>query len=370
MRLEALDKLRALAAISMIQGHTFTALLAPDALPSLFMRLHALLHGLTAPAFLFGAGLAFGVASYPRYALHRVVGDALFRRLRRYALLLAVGYALQLPGSSLIAALRLREHELEPVLRVGPLQLVALCLTLCQLGALLLRSPRAHASAAFGAGILIMAAAPWVWDGHAAAASPIWLAPWLDGRTGSLFPIFPWASYLFYGVGCAGLVTSVRGVRPSALALVGATLALASYALFLHGVRLAPAQWFWHASPLHTLFRTGLVTCLFALLHVGRRRTGPAPWRARVSLLARHSLTAYVAHLLLLYGTPLSPSLVRHVGGRLSALEASATFVAVLTLTLAAIHLQLWLREQRARSLVRFVRLGISLVVAAIVMRA
>ncbi|MET0283304.1 MAG: heparan-alpha-glucosaminide N-acetyltransferase domain-containing protein, partial [Polyangiales bacterium] len=139
-RFDALDRLRALAVVSMVQGHTFTALMRPDALPQSFMQWHALVHGLTAPAFLFGAGLAWGIASYPRYD-----AQPFWKRMRRYTMLIVIGYALQLPGASLLAAFKLRGDALAPVLRVGPLHLIALCLGLCQLLALVLRAPRAHA---------------------------------------------------------------------------------------------------------------------------------------------------------------------------------------------------------------------------------
>src|SRR5688572_30590278 len=140
-RWHALDSLRALAVIAMIQGHTTTALMRSGELSAPVEQLHALLHGLTAPAFLVGAGLAFGVTSYRRYDAFHEPGYALNRRLRRYALLLAIGYALQLPGGSLWAALHAQGDKLLLVFRVGPLQLIALTLGACQLAMLGLRSP-------------------------------------------------------------------------------------------------------------------------------------------------------------------------------------------------------------------------------------
>jgi hypothetical protein len=65
---------------------------------------------------------------------------------------------------------------------------------------------------------------------------------------------------------------------------------------------------FWHASPLYVGFRLGACLVLLALL---------APWprwpllgRA-VAPLAQRSLTAYVVHLVLLYGSPWSAGLTR-----------------------------------------------------------
>lgn len=339
-RFVALDRLRALAVVSMVQGHTFSALMKPDALPASVMQWHALVHGLTAPAFLFGAGLAFGLATYPRYEVHRRGGSPLFARLRRYAWLIVLGYALQLPGASLLAALRLHGDELSPVLRVGPLHLIAVCLTVCQLAALCIESPRAHALVALLLGTLISACSPWVYSANAGQAAGPLLGPWLDASSGSLFPIFPWASFAFFGVATGGLLAHRPRELPRSALWVsfGFLLAGSAYLLFLSGIRLSDPAWFWHASPLNTAFRIGLVCCLLGVLHrfSGEPRGDDAgSWTV---LLARHSLVAFVVHLLLLYGTPFTPSLNRHFGGSLDALEVSFVFAAIMLATWLAIR--------------------------------
>jgi uncharacterized membrane protein len=59
----ALDLLRFLAVLLMVQGHTFTALIE-DAVRALgWYRWHSYVHGYTAPLFMFSAGLAFGVTT-------------------------------------------------------------------------------------------------------------------------------------------------------------------------------------------------------------------------------------------------------------------------------------------------------------------
>src|SRR5687768_8459876 len=144
-RFWALDRLRAVAVLAMIQGHCFTALLKPGELTGLAGRLHGLVHGLTGPCFLFGAGLAFGMTTYARYDEQRRAGPLLYARLRRYALLFAIGYALQLPGSSLVKAFQAEGEPLRILLRVGPLQLIALTLLVCQLMVLWIPRSARHA---------------------------------------------------------------------------------------------------------------------------------------------------------------------------------------------------------------------------------
>lgn len=349
IRFVALDRLRALAVVSMVQGHTFSALMKPDALPSSVMQWHALVHGLTAPAFLFGAGLAFGLATYPRYELHRQGGTVMFARLRRYAWLVVLGYALQLPGASLLAALRLHGDELGPVLRVGPLHLIALCLTVCQLTALGFESPRRHALAALVLGVVISASSPLVYAANAGHAAGPWLGPWLDASSGSLFPIFPWASFAFFGVAAGGLLAHrPRALpRPALWVSLGLVLAGTAYLLFLSGIRLSDPAWFWHASPLNTAFRIGLVCCLLGALHHVSGEPSSTQSASSTELLARHSLVAFVVHLLLLYGTPFTPSLNRHYGLRLDAVEVSLVFAAIMLATLLAIRAWASLVQER-----------------------
>jgi acyltransferase len=352
-RFVALDRLRALAVLLMVQGHTFTALMRPDALPNSVMQWHALVHGLTAPAFLFGAGLAFGLASYPRYASHHTLGAAFWKRMRRYAILILIGYALQLPGASLIAAFKLRGEALAPVLRVGPLHLIALCLGTCQLLALAIRGPRLHAALCFALGLTISIASPYVYSAELAAGP--FLRPWLDASTGSLFPVFPWASFSFLGVAVGGAL-ALRRELPRALVWIGPGIAMAAtaYVLFLSGVRWSDPKWFWHASPLNTAFRIGLVLALLGLLH-----TLPAREDGWTALLARHSLVAFVVHLLLLYGTPFTPSLNRHFGLRLDAPTTTVVFAMVMGLTMLAVRL--WASGLKERGLsLPWVRAGLT----------
>lgn len=343
-RFIALDRLRAVAVLSMIQGHTFSALLAPGALPSWFMNVHALIHGLTAPAFLFGAGLAFGVSTYPRYAQHRVIGPPLFARLRRVVVLLLIGYALQLPGASLFAAFHLREDELSLVLRIGPLHLIAFCLLVCQLSVRWVRTPARHALLSLSLGLAAMALSPVVWAHDLGTRLGPLIGPWVDGARGSLFPIFPWASFVFLGVASAGVpqLVAPSARRARTWLAVGAGLALTAYAAFLSGVRLSDARFFWQASPLNVSFRIGLVMMLLGALHLAARS------ETRAALIARHSLVAYVVHLLLLYGTPWTPNLERRFGLALTAGSCTLVCALVLGLTLLTVYGWAWLGRERA----------------------
>lgn len=351
----ALDRLRALAVLLMVQGHTFTALMKPGELPSGVERIHKLIHGLTAPMFLLGAGMAFAITSYPRYATQRL-DPAVFRsRMQRCLLLLVIGYGLQLPGGSLLAAFRAEGPRLAMVLRVGPLHLIALTLFISQLLTRVLPSARLHAATITGLGLLVSLGTPAVWK---SATSEVWgmgLGSWLDSRYGSNFPVFPWASFVMFGVGLGGLLAVGRRPKGATFALAGGALCAATYALYsLQWVDVSP-EWFWHTSPCYVAFRIGLVLLFLALFHVGENdpKAQANSGRSLTAVLTRHSLAAYVVHLLVLYGTPLTPNIVHRVGRTLSLAEASSVFVGVMLLTLlvaAALDLRRRMSQvQRAR---------------------
>ena len=62
-RWRALDLLRLVAVVLMVQGHVFTALLDRGLRHGPWYIRHSYVHGLTAPIFFFASGLAFGVAA-------------------------------------------------------------------------------------------------------------------------------------------------------------------------------------------------------------------------------------------------------------------------------------------------------------------
>jgi hypothetical protein len=322
---------------------------------------HRLLHGLTAPTFLLGAGLAFGVTTYASYDRHHHGGRTLRDRLRRYMWLVIIGYGLQLPGASLVGALRLQGDQLAPLFRVGPLQLIALTLGLCQLAALALPTARHHAMASGLAGSVVLLASPFIWTSGISTDLGALVGAFIDGRSGSLFPIFPWASFALFGVAGWGLLRARRqGPGRWPFLLTGAVLSLGTYAVFRLGLIPSDTPHFWHAGPAYVLFRLGAVLLLLGLLHLpGDRDPAATLGSGLCATLSRRSLIAYVTHLLVLYGTPLSPNLVHRIGRTLSLPQATATFAAIMALTVAVAYLWDWLERDWERGF-RRVQLGLT----------
>jgi uncharacterized membrane protein len=311
----ALDAFRAVAVLLMIQGHTFTALLRSDAYHGSWSTWHSLVHGLTAPMFLLGGGLAYGIVT------GRATRPIGWRLARRALMLLAIGFILQLPRAPLHRIVADRAL-LTAAMRVGPLQLIGVCLLICEALRVLLETPRRRAAVSGGLAFAISFTAPWVWQWHASEHGPLPLGTWLDGYSSSLFPFFPWAAFFFLGVTLAALVPRLNAAR---LIAIGAGAAALAYALFVRGHvlrELYGEHELWHTSPLYVAFRSGASLAWLGSLWMfesALRRAWPRlPW---LDALARGSLVAYVAHLLVLYGSPFTTGLI-HVGKTLDRVEA------------------------------------------------
>lgn len=340
----ALDVLRAIAVLAMIQGHTFTALLRADEYDPSWSRWYRLFHGLTAPMFLLGGGLAYGIVTL-RVDVQK--GRDTTRLLRRGVMLIVLGYALQVPRASW-SVIVADERLLGLLLRVGPLQLVGACLLIAEALRGMLRS-----RAAIGNGIAVTAAtiaigAPWVWNARGSSHAPGMVGPWLDGHAGSLFPFFPWAAFFFLGVFVSRWLGRVRdhrnGERWAAVALIGGGVGAAGFAYVLYSQGLVLRGIYgehelWHTNPLYVLFRAGLVFVLLGLLSASEPvirwlwRSLPTVEQI-VGVIARQSLVAYVVHLLVLYGSPLNTSLAK-LGPTLELWEASAIASGLLLFTVA-----------------------------------
>ena len=129
----------------------------------------------------------------------------------------------------------------------------------------------------------------------------------------------------------------LRWLRSGATWAVGGALACATtYTLYRHHVNPYGEHDFWHSNPLYVGFRAGGVALWLAAasFFAGRARR----LDRGLAILARHSLFAYVAHLLILYGSFPVPGFV-HVLGRdsLSIPEATAASLLLIGLTVALI---------------------------------
>lgn len=333
-RLAALDAARALGVVAMVMGHTLDAVLSPAARQSPAMVSYWHARGLTAPLFLLVSGWAVTLA----IARSDARGWAIPRgRLRRVALLLAVGYALRWPGWAARGLLARDREAWAHLLAFDVLHCIAAVLLVTSLVlALPWRQARAPVLAALGVGAALLgagAATPGAGGGAASlpGSLPLLALAQVFGGT-SPFPVVPWAAYFFAGT-LVGVLAPPDRRGALGMGAVGVALAIAMLQWPDMGARPA-------GDPVLIAFRIGVVLCVLSALELV-----PAAAAARLAPLGRSSLGVYAIHLPVVYGWSTIPGLSWRVGQKLSTPAALGTALLVLGASFA-----LWRALARAGS--------------------
>jgi uncharacterized membrane protein len=308
-RVVFLDLLRALAVLMMVQGHTIDLLLAAEYRSDdyLCFRLWQFVRGMTAPIFLLTTGAVF------IYLLRLTAGPLrdnprVAKCVRRSLLLLALGYLLRFPSSSLIGVFTVPSEYWPAFWVVDVLQLIGVALLLLLLGAFLAEKSRFNDYAVFACGGLFFFLGSIFCERIAWEAwLPAPLAAYCYSGSGSHFPLFPWAGYVMCG-GVLGAYLTRAGQPPQPLSLSRRlTLAgMSLLALYYCGDWLKAAGYgsslFLASNPDLILLRLGSVLLLVALIARLSVRIRAVP--PTLLLIGRRTLLIYVAHLVILYGSP------------------------------------------------------------------
>jgi uncharacterized membrane protein len=303
-RIVFVDGLRLIAALQMVQGHSLDALLATELRHGLAFRAWTFTRGLTSPAFLLTTGLSFALATGGRAG----VSAGRVRRLKRAAQLVMLGYLMRAPlgmlfGDDAQAALR-------NAVAVDVLQCIGVCLALLELGCAWIVGRAGRACLGLALGTLCLALGP-VSERLVPSGAWLPLLNYVSARAGSLFPLLPWAGFVFLGLalGQGVLAWSEQDQRavsesraaardPHAelaarLAGVGVLACAISAALFAL-LPVMPAR----VSPAYALLKLGLVVLVAALLARWLRGKTLTPLLRQLS---SETLFVYVSHVLLLY---------------------------------------------------------------------
>jgi uncharacterized membrane protein len=295
-RVRAIDWLRGLAVLVMMQTHALS-LLRPDLHTGpLFSRLQWI-DGLVAPAFILAAGFSMALTQVRAAASASTSPGARGRRLRRTLRRLGEIY--------LVATLMqwmwfplLREPKW--LLRIDILMCIALSLTLAlPILVLLAPRPRALSWVSLALAALVFGVAP------LGENVPGVLNHFLSHKSGSMFPLLPWAGYVYLGA-AVGAATAAGGSRSAALWLLGiaiAGIAIWSATPFFQGL-YGPHD-FWVTNPANCARRFTQVS-LIALVLLGAETLFRGAWQRSlpirfVEVFGASSLAAYFFHEALLF---------------------------------------------------------------------
>ncbi len=348
-----IDLARALAVFLMVQGHTLNAVLAPAYRQGWVYDAWLFQRGLTSCLFLLLSGFAFSVATSRRWQTPAAQPARVWRRVRRFAGFVALGYALHFPVHSVAALATATSERWRTFLVVDVLQVIGVTFLLVQGLVMLARTRRAFAMATLVLCVAVVAATPFAWRTDWLRVVPLPLAAYLSPATGSLFPLFPWAAYILLGAALGQLYArwgasdlgafTARVLVPAG----GAMLAASAIGYRLPFAPFGPTDP-WTTSPNQFLLRAGTVLLLLGAMAFVSRRISRLPHL--FGAVAQESLLVYFVHNCLVYGSIWNDGLWQRYG-RTLAPPAAMAMVGLLVVAMIGLAYQWnWCKHARPRA--------------------
>jgi uncharacterized membrane protein len=342
-RFLALDLLRFLAVVLMVQGHTFREVLVQSVRDTTWFSWHEYIHGFTAPIFLFSSGLAFGITTFRGWEKHLSWGPTLKKRFERYILLLLIGYWIHLPRLSIKSLMEASPERLAKVFKVDALQNIGVTLLLAELLVIALRTPKRFVRAASALGIAFVLAAPFLGQ-LSLEGVPIFFAGFINRSTGSFFPLAPYSAFLLAGIVTAYFLYDAEraGFRErSGLKLLVFGCAVAGFGKLMTELGADAALFgdhnVWVYGPFFFLVRIGVVWAVLGALalltelvpHLLDNRPGRF-----LQLMGQETLVIYVSHLFILWGSAVNSAVAKKYKYSLDVFESTLCFLAVFAVTM------------------------------------
>lgn len=318
-RLTWIDLLRGVAVVGMLETHVMNVFLDSTYDHAEWRHQLSFYNGLLAPAFLWIAGYIQGLSI--RKALRNGQPVVTMPRLRRLGLVAFLGYFLHMPWH-LWAQGDFGAESWRIALQADILQCMAVSLILLLVVGMAGSRWFDLLTLAL-AGFFVMAA-PAVQQWHTGL---VFLDPFINHDSGSLFPLFPWVGFCAVGSLASRWEVSWRTLLPTALGLIALAM-------------IFKPTGYSYVHPSFFAERLGWLGLLITLIWLVSQRFAPA-W---LQLAGRESLFIYVSHLILLYSFPYhGTTLNLWIGRTISIPATTAVFLLVLLLCLGFA----WLNEKR-----------------------
>ena len=358
-----IDLGRFLALVFMLYGHTVSALLAPQYLRGTWFDVWNFQRGLTSSLFLLLSGFAFSVATSRHWGAHQKFSLKVLKRMRRFGLFLLLGYAIHFPVSHLSMLATLTDEQKRTLFQVDVLQLIGATFLIVQMLVLITRSRRAFTVAVFVLAAVVLGFTHSVWAIDWWQFLPAWLAAYLSPNAGSLFPLFPWASYVLFGAGLGQIYVGWGAARLSSYS---------TFVLFVPGVVLSALGWgltaienapwgpdAWNFMPIQMAIRVG--ACLMILAAIARASQRLTRLPRLFAAAAQETLLIYFVHLCMVYGSIWNRGLAVWYAGSLGPMATLLCVLLVLA-TMAALGWYWHWLKHASPGLARWVTAGVAAV--------
>ena len=339
----------------MVYGHAIDALLAPEYKTGLWHDAWQFQRGLTSALFLMLSGFAFSVATGRHWTSHTRMSASWWRRVRRFASFVVLGYLLHFPAGRLSEVKYAAEPQWRSFYAVDVLQLIGVAFILVQCLLLVVKSRRLFTQAALVLSALAIALTPLMWNTDWSRWLPMWLWAYLSpvyGPDQPLFPLFPWSAFILVGAGLGQIYARWGGAHLSDFTM----RALVAPGLILVGGGYA-AGWYPHPMfatgaravlEVDMIIRIGACFLILAAIATASERMTRLPHV--FSAVAQETLLIYFIHLCIIYGSVWSSGLLQAFG---PTLDPRGMFGVVVMLVAAMAGMASWwnwLKHARPRA--------------------
>ena len=297
----------------MVQGHTVYCLLNEVISESdgLFWQLWTFVRGFTAPIFLMVSGLVH-IFVNKRDENGRLKVEIVKKRLTVCIVLLFVGYLLQFPATNIFYIPFLSQSLMKSFLKVNVLQLFSVSLLLLTFLFIIAKNNKTLATICFVVGnILIFSSHFLLQINYDNSEIPLSIVQYLTFNFDSIFPIAPFTGYLLLGTSFGYLLLNIPTENRNKYIITRFTTIGLVYLLL--GILL---NYFYKSGGYEligvcklnmgiSVYRVGIsLLVIVAGTLVSSKLTR---FEKIITILSNRSLFIYVFHLILIYGTAITP---------------------------------------------------------------
>ncbi len=340
-RITPLDLARIIAMLIMITGHTLDSLANPAELDisNFPWNIWHYIRRFTAPIFLTVSG-AVHVFANKRDSNGRLSSWTIKRRIKMAVILTIIGYFFMFPAYSLFDAFFVESKFWGPFFQVNILQLIGFSLLFVLALFLLTKNDIQLGIISLIFALAITFSSPYVSHVNWFKYLPEGFAAYLSSDHGSLFPIFPYTSFMLYGVVLGTILKFVPADKRTKFLIltgipVGSIIIITGYLLseyydnFTFNVldKVNPSI------ILNQIGAVCIVMCFAALIYTFTKK-----FSFYYAFFGKKALFIYIVHLILLYGTGWFPSIARIYPKSLSIITSIMISIFIIIITLGTAY--------------------------------
>jgi uncharacterized membrane protein len=296
-RLAFIDWVRGLAAVIMLQGHTFNSFTRTDLRDKGPYMLSQFVGGLPPAMFLFLTGITFAFLMDSQDKQNVSAGKKIWAAVKRSRYLFVIAFLFRIQ----LYVFGYPTSPFNEIARVDILNCMGLAMLVFAPMAVFTTRERIRLCTVLG--VLIAGLAP-VMTMINTASIP-WLVRAYVFPDLNYFGFFPWASFLAFGMVVGGILRVVKheDMQRTMLWMMAIGMALAAFAHHLYSLpySIYPKVDFWLDSPGLITIKLGFVLCLLALAYLWVNLASAQRW-SLFRQLGTTSLLVYWVHIELVYG--------------------------------------------------------------------